>query len=163
MVLQLGRTLRLGPRPSYVCLWEIPDIGRLDAWEAYFHSEAALANARSQAMHRTINIDRAGLYDVLHQSEPVATPLHIIEYCAPSPVPPELIRESFRERAARVPDLGLRFLLLRVGHLGPDPALLAIWGAASYVAAEALLRAPAPSQASVIELGIYRTLGDETL
>ena len=36
LVLQIGRTLRLGPMPSYLVFWEINDIGRLDEWEAYF-------------------------------------------------------------------------------------------------------------------------------
>ena len=30
MLLQLGRTMRLGPRPSYLCLWDIPDIALPD-------------------------------------------------------------------------------------------------------------------------------------
>jgi hypothetical protein len=114
-------------------------------------------------MHRTINIDRAGLYDVLHEAPPAETPLYVVEYCAPAPVPAEKIRESFQERAARHSDLGLQYLLLRVGHLGPDPALLAIWGAASYVLAEPLLRAASPTHVEVIDLGIYQTLGQETL
>ena len=46
MILQLGRTLRLGPAPSYLCLWEIPDLSRLDSWEAYFHSPAARMRTR---------------------------------------------------------------------------------------------------------------------
>jgi hypothetical protein len=36
MILQLGRTMRIGPAPSYFCLWEIPDLGRLDAWGSLF-------------------------------------------------------------------------------------------------------------------------------
>ncbi len=164
MVLQLGRTLRLGPRPSYLCLWDIPDIGRLDAWEDYFHSSAALSNARSLAMHRAINIDRAGLYDVLHQESLGDAPLiYIVEYCDPAPVKAKPILESFLDRANRHGDLKLTFLLLRLGHLGPDPALLSIWAAPSYVSAESLLRADRPDHAEVIDVGIYRPFGDEIL
>jgi hypothetical protein len=83
MILQLGRTLRLGPTPSYLCLWEIPDIGRLDAWEEYFHSSAAAENRRSQAMHRAISIQRAGLYDVLWRAKTLDASLYLILYCEP--------------------------------------------------------------------------------
>ena len=85
MILQLGRTLRLGPAPSYLCLWEIPDLSRLDSWEAYFHSPAARMNNRSLAMHRAIHIQRAGLYDLLSRGEPLEAPLHIVEYIDPLP------------------------------------------------------------------------------
>jgi hypothetical protein len=164
MVLQLGRTLRLGPRPSYLCLWDIPDIGRLDAWEDYFHSSAALSNARSLAMHRAINIDRAGLYDVLRQESLGEAPLlYIVEYCEPAPVKAQAILESFADRAKHYGDLKLGFLLLRLGHLGPDPALLSIWAAPSYVAAESLLRAAPPDHAKIIDVGIYRSFGGEIL
>ena len=83
MILQVGRTLRLGPKPSYLCLWEIPDIGRLDAWEEYFNSGAAAENRRSQAMHRAISIQRAGLYDVLWQAKTLEASLYLILYCEP--------------------------------------------------------------------------------
>jgi hypothetical protein len=163
MVLQLGRTFRLGPRPSYLCLWDIPNIDRLDAWEEYFHSAAALQNLRSQAMHRAINIDRAGLYDTLHQGKPLTAPMYLVEYCQPATEANAEIREAFEDRAARHGQLRLLLLLRRVGHLGPEPALMSIWGAPSYRAAEPLLRAPSPSNARVVDVGIYRTLGDETL
>jgi hypothetical protein len=56
MILQLGRTLRFGPMPSYLAFWKISGLERLDAWEAYFGSKEWFDNARSQAMHRTIHI-----------------------------------------------------------------------------------------------------------
>ena len=163
MVLQLGRTLRLGPRPSYLCLWHIPDIGRLDAWESYFHSEAARQNLRSLAMHRAINIDRAGLYDALHEETVAETSIYVVEYCQPLAVADEEIRAAFVNRAASHHDLRLLFLLRRLGQLGPDPALMSIWGGPSYSAAERLLRAASPNNARVVDVGIYRAFGDETL
>jgi hypothetical protein len=96
MILQLGRTLRLGPRPSYLCLWEIPDIGRLDAWEEYFRSSAAAENPRSQAMHRAINIQRAGLYDVLWQGETLDASLYLILYCEPGGATNEALINVYR-------------------------------------------------------------------
>jgi hypothetical protein len=163
MVLQLGRTLRLGPRPSYLCLWDIPDMGRLDAWESYFQSAAAGRNRRSRAMHRAINIDRAGLYDVLHRDSDAQAPIYLIEYCEPRRDGDDDIRAAFAERSARHTSLRQLFLLRRIGHVGPDPALISIWGSSSYLAAEPLIRAAAPMDVQVVDVGFYRRFGEETL
>jgi hypothetical protein len=163
MLLQLGRTMRLGPRPSYLCLWDLPDIGRLDAWEDYFHSPAAARNPRSLAMHRSINIDRAGLYDVLDQGPSVEAPLYIVEYCEPLRSEDDAIRRIFAERAKRHPEATPIRLLRRLGALGPDPAVLAIWGIASYAAAEPILRDRFPDGLKLTDLGIYRDFGQEIL
>jgi hypothetical protein len=163
MLLQLGRTMRLGPRPSYLCLWDIPDIGRLDAWEDYFHSPAAAQNPRSLAMHRSINIDRAGLYDVLDQGSSLEAPLYIVDYCDPLESDDDSIRQVFAGRTRRHPEATLMRLLRRLGGLGPDPAVLAIWGIASYAAAEPILRDRFPDGLRLTDLGIYRDFGQEIL
>ena len=163
MLLQLGRTMRLGPRPSYLCLWEIPDIGRLDAWEEYFHSPAAARNPRSLAMHRSINIDRAGLYDVLDQGASVEAALYIVDYCDPYRATDAEIRQGFADRAARHPEIAPIRLLRRLGQLGPDPAVMAIWGAPSYAVAEPLLRDTSLGAVALLNSGIYRAFGEEIL
>ena len=163
MLLQLGRTMRLGPRPSYLCLWDIPDIGRLDAWEVYFHSPAAGRNSRSQAMHRSINIDRAGLYDVLHRGPSIEAPIYIVEYCDPLQAADSDVRLTFESRAGRHHEVQPILLLRRLGHLGPDPALLSIWGATSYAAAEPLLRDTSLGEVRLVDVGIYRAFGEEIL
>jgi len=163
MILQLGRTMRLGPRPSYLCFWDIPDIGRLDAWEDYFHSPAATRNPRSLAMHRSINIDRAGLYDVLVHKDPIDAPLYVVEYCEPAGKGDDALRAGFVERARQHSlATGLR-LLRRLGGLGPDPAVVAVWGVPSYVAAEPLLRRPWPAAARLVDVGVYRPFAEEIL
>ena len=163
MVLQLGRTLRFGPRPSYLCLWDIPDIGRLDAWEEYFQSPAAFENRRSQAMHRSINIDRAGLYDILHRANSAEASVYIVEYCEPLKVEDSEIQQIFSDRSTRHRELQLIFLLRRLGHLGPDPALMSIWGAPTYIAAEPLLREASWDKVQLVDVGVYRSFGAETL
>jgi hypothetical protein len=163
MILQLGRTMRLGPRPSYLCFWDIPDIRRLDAWEEYFHSPAAGRNPRSLAMHRSINIDSAGLYDVLEQKDPIEAPLYVVEYCDPAGTGDEALRAEFAERSRRHAETRPLRLLRRLGRLGPDPAVLAVWGVASYVAAEPLLRAPWPVPIRLANVGVYRPFGEEIL
>ena len=163
MLLQLGRTMRLGPRPSYLCLWDIPDIGRLDAWEEYFHSPAAARNPRSLAMHRSINIDRAGLYEVLDEGASVEAALYIVDYCDPRLATDAEIRQGFADRAARHPEIVRIRLLRRLGQLGPDPAVMAIWGAPSYAVAEPLLRDTSLGAVTLVDSGIYRTFGEEIL
>ena len=133
MILQLGRTLRLGPAPSYLCLWEIPDLSRLDSWEEYFHSPAARMNNRSLAMHRAIHIQRAGLYDILSRGDPLEAPLHIVEYIDPQGQNDDAIRAAFADRANRHAPLRQILLLRRIGRAGPDPALLCLWAAPDYV------------------------------
>jgi len=161
MILQLGRTLRLGPKPSYLCLWEIPDIGRLGVWEEYFHSSAAAENRRSQAMHRAISIQRAGLYDVLWQAETLDAPLYLILFCEPG----GLTNETTLINAYQTIDTSSQLLLLlrRVGKAGPNPPFLAIWGGSTFVALEPLIRDADRQAWSVVDLGIYRPFGAEVL
>lgn len=162
MVLQLGRTLRLGPMPSYLCLWDIAGISRLDDWEAYFRSVAARQNRRSQAMHRAIHIARAGLYDALQQDNDTRAPVYVVEYCAARGDDAK-VQGIFAERRARHAGLRQIFLLRRLGRLGPDPGLISIWGAPSYAAAEPLIRTADQPDLDLVDVGIYRRFGEETL
>ena len=163
MILQLGRTLRLGPAPSYLCLWEIPDLSRLDSWEEYFHSPAARMNNRSLAMHRAIHIQRAGLYEILSRDEPLEAPLHIVEYIDPRGQSDEDIRRVLADRARRHPGLRQTLLLRRVGRAGPDPALLCLWATPDYVSSESLLRDETLPRMRLAEVGVYRRFGEEIL
>jgi hypothetical protein len=148
LVLQLGRTLRLGPAPSYLAFWDFPDIGRLDAWEEYFSSPAALLNRRSQAMHRAIHIQRAGVYDTLYAS-PASHPLYYLEYYRS--VPPGFT----------VGTDGLVYFLRRVGCLGPEAQGIAVWGCESYRDVETLSRRE--GGALPMDAGVYKDFGTETL
>lgn len=163
MILQLGRTLRLGPKPAYLCFWDIPDITRLDAWEEYFHSAAATRNPRSRAMHRAIRIERAGIYDQLCRGPSLEMPLYLIHYCEPTVITDTELLKAYKDVIQENPDLSQILLLRRLGRAGPDPELLSIWGARSYVALEPLLRRKAPSAWKVVDLGVYRAFGEEVL
>jgi hypothetical protein len=163
MILQLGRTLRLGPSPSYLCLWEIPDLGRLDSWEDYFRSPAAAENSRSLAMHRAIHIQRAGLYDVLSQASSLTAPLTLIEYVDPCDQSDGAVRAVLSDRARRHGAMRPILSLRRLGRLGPDPALLVFWGAASHAASEGLLRDDRLEGMRLVDVGLYRPFGQEVL
>lgn len=163
VVLQLGRTLRLGPVPSYLCLWDIPSVARLDSWEDYFHSPAAARNARSLAMHRAIHIRRAGLYDVLDRVENLQAPLYLIEYIDSREQGDDAIRATLAERARRHGALRHVLLLRRVGKAGPPPALLSIWAAPDYGTLEPILRDDRIEPLQLVDIGIYRNFGEEVL
>ncbi|MEX2648351.1 MAG: hypothetical protein WD673_04985 [Alphaproteobacteria bacterium] len=164
MVLQLGRTMRLGPHPSYLALWRIADIARLDAWEAYFGADAYRAgNPRSHAMHRAIDITQAGLYDAIVEDGTGRDGLHVVEFSDSSLAAGDL-GGWFRDRARARPEAKLGTVLRRVGLLGPDPAHMAFWTFADYAASEGFLRdRPDDGPTRIVERGAYRWLGNEVL
>ena len=163
MVLQLGRTLRLGPAPSYLCLWDIPSIVRLDSWEDYFRSPAAAHNDRSLAMHRAIHIQRAGLYDVLRRAENLEAALYLIEYVEPQEQSDDSIRAVLADRAQRHHALRHILVLRRIGKAGPAPALLSIWGVPDYATLEPILRDDRMEPLRLVDIGVYRSFGEEVL
>jgi hypothetical protein len=163
VILQLGRTLRLGPVPSYLCLWDIPSIARLDSWEDYFRSPAAARNCRSLAMHRAIHIQRAGLYDVLRRAENLEAALYLIEYVEPQEQSDDSIRAVLADRAQRHHALRHILVLRRMGKAGPAPALLSIWGAPDYATLEPILRDDRMEPLRLADIGVYRSFGEEVL
>jgi hypothetical protein len=163
VVLQLGRTLRLGPVPSYLCLWDIPSIARLDSWEGYFRSPPAAHNHRSLAMHRAIHIQRAGLYDVLSRAENLEAALYLIEYVEPQEQGDDSVRAVLADRARRHHALRHVLMLRRMGRAGPPPALLSIWGAPDYATLEPILRDGRMEPLRLVDIGVYRSFGEEVL
>jgi hypothetical protein len=165
MILQLGRTLRLGPTPGYLAFWRIPTIARADAWEAYFASDAASRNRRGGAMHRAIHIQRAGLYDEL-VAEPVAGEGYwYVEFFDAAPdLEDAAVVAPFADRRRAHAEARLCLVLRRLGFLGPDPAHLAVWEFPSYESMEAMARAaPLTRGVQIKTAGIYRRLGEETI
>lgn len=165
MVLQLGRTLRLGPSPTYLAFWKIPHVGRLDEWEAYFRSDAWPRNRRSTAMHRSIHIQAAGLYDELHEAAPVPEALYYVEYFDAEPDHGhDAVAAWFASRQRAHAGSGLCHVLRRIGLLGPDPANLAVWAFPGYESVEAFARGQTRTEGiRVSGVGVYRTLGAEVL
>ncbi|MFO0991235.1 MAG: hypothetical protein U1E67_04800 [Hyphomicrobiales bacterium] len=153
IVLQLGRTLRFGPQPGYLAIWEIPNIGRLDEWETYFHSADSMINRRSQAMHRAITIERAGLFNALIIGDLKSYPLYYLEFYKP----------FAPSRAADFPRNALVYLLNRVGFLGPDFEAIAIWGCHTYADVEALTCRRSPGVPDAADAGVYRKFGEEVI
>src|SRR5215470_12895048 len=165
MVLQLGRTLRIGPAPTYLAFWRIPQVDRLDEWEAYFRSDAWPRNRRSTAMHRAVHIQGAGLYDELFDGEAPPTALYQVEYFdAEAARGGADIMSWFAGRQRAHPESKICYVLRRIGLLGPDPANLAVWSFPGYKALEAFARGETETAGiHVRRVGVYRPLGEEVL
>ena len=165
MVLQIGRTFRFGPIPSYLAFWQIPSLDRVDVWQTYFTSDAAFRNRRSNAMHRGIHAQRAGLYDELVSQPQYDKENWYIEYFdADAASDNESVEKLFRVRAKTHSEVRLEMVLRRVGALGPDPANIAVWSAERFQDFERLARsAPTSAGAPIKVAGFYRQLGNETV
>ena len=165
MILQLGRTLRFGPQPSYLAFWKIAGLHRLDDWESYFSSKDWYDNHRSQAMHRAIHIQRAGLYDEIVEDEILDDGLHVVEYFdTAATISDDDLAEAYLNRSERHDSGALKLVLRRIGGLGPDPAHLAVWTFPSYQSMSDFLPDQDGGDDVIIRsVGIYRPFGEEIL
>lgn len=166
LVLNVARTMRIGPHPGYLAFWRCPSIKRLDEWEAHFNSAAALADVYERASLLAINLSDAGCYDELVAGPPAAGGLHYIEFFDAGREPDSaVIARHFESRARAYPDAQLNHVVRRIGLLGPK-ALgdMAVWTFRDYVALEAIARenqvsGPCRPHAA----GVYRAFGKEIL
>lgn len=63
LVMIIGRTWRLGPRPTYMVIWRIKDFAAFEAWNAEFRKTHVLEN---HAEFRDVGtIVNAGVYEDL--------------------------------------------------------------------------------------------------
>ncbi len=161
LILQLGRTLRFGPEPSYLSFWEISSFDRLDAWEDFLHSPAAHDNIRGHAIHQAVHMKSAGVYDVLARAPLFDARLFVIEYASATGVDDDRLTRILAERGECQPASELVLLLRRVGALGPDPEILAIWAGARYADFETLFRMKPHSDLELKSQGVYRRFGEE--
>jgi hypothetical protein len=140
-LLNVGRSWRIGPEPEYLSAWYTPGAGldRIDFWEQTFRS--GQADAYEEPFRLAARIDRAGCY------EPIGEPVvgthgrYYAEWFEPSEgATRDDLAAWFAERASRHADLVLNLVCLRIGHLGPDPRGLAVWGLRSWGACDAIAR-----------------------
>jgi hypothetical protein len=166
LVGSFGRTMRLGPMPSYLAFWQCSGMGRMDEWEAHFRSPEAQFDVAERATHRAIHLQYGGCYDALVETPAIDRGgLYCIEYfAAHSRIAEAEIAAHFRARAAAAKAARLDFLLRRIGRLGPEPGGLAVWTLADYRALEAFERARDDDDPfRPREVGIYRWFGQEIL
>ncbi|MBM3583847.1 MAG: hypothetical protein FJX36_05275 [Alphaproteobacteria bacterium] len=165
LVLNVGRTLRLGPHPAYLAYWRCRGMARLDEWEAHFRSDAGMADAYEMATHRAIHLIHAGCFDEVVVGPRAEGGLQYIEYLdVPRAVPDTALADHFAARAARHGHARLNHVIRRVGLIGGPLGDMAVWTVADYVALEPLAREAhddrpfRPRQA-----GVYRRFGQEIL
>jgi hypothetical protein len=164
LILNLGRTWRLGPEPEYVAVWYTPKHGleRIAEWERVFTSGEA--DAFEKPFELAARIDHAGCYEPL--LEPVAGSggPYYAEFFRPTG-DPRAIRALYDQRAQRHAGLTLNLLARRIGRLAPDPGGLAVWTVPSLAAvaglAEELDAAREPVE--LVDAGTYADTGQEIL
>jgi hypothetical protein len=166
LLLNVGRTWRLGPEPEYMGVWDSPGRGleRIDDWDRIFR--AGHAEQHERVFRRVACIEAAGCYEPLRDLLP--TPRGHRSYYA------ELFRATglldavaahYEARVRRHPRLPLALLVHRIGKLGPDPGGLAFWVLPDF-AALAEIAADLDGTTDPLELvaaGTYADVGEEIL
>lgn len=165
LVLNLGRTWRLGPEPEYLGVWYTPaaGVGRLDDWDRIFRGGAA--DHLERPFHEVARIDVAGCYEPL--VEPVrargSSPYYAEFFRDDGD--PEAVRRLYDERARRNPRCRLTLLVRRIGRLAPDPGGLAVWTLPDFAALEGLAREldGLERPVALVAAATYADLGREIL
>jgi len=166
LLLNLGRTWRIGPEPEYVAFWLNRSTGleRLGQWEHAFVSGEA--DAFEKPMEVVGRLDRAGCYRPLRDPVPGVKGPYYLEFLdIAAGVGGEEISDFFDKRAGAHPDLTLHILADRIGHLGPDPRCLAAWGLPDYQHLHEIAEELDDTSSPVIlrDAGVYANLGKEIL
>ena len=84
LVGSFGRTMRLGPMPSYLAFWKCKGMKRMDEWEAHFNSPEAQFDVAERATHRAIHLQYGGCYDELITG-PAVDPASYNRLCQATP------------------------------------------------------------------------------
>ena len=165
LVLNVGRTLRLGPHPAYMAFWKCKGMARLDEWEAHFQSDAGHSDVHEQATHRAIHLIDAGCFDEIVEGPRADGGLQYVEFLdAPPGASNQAMAEHFTGRAQRHVPAVLNHVIRRVGLLGGPRGDMAVWTVADYRALESLAREAHPDGPyKPRRAGVYRAFGKEIL
>ena len=161
-VLNIGRTMKIGPEPHYMCWWRIKSMARMDGWEDYFRTDEGRRYAQTSPVPRAMNFYRCGLYDEIVGQGQLPGGLHLIEFFAGDDAPEAELADWYRERA-RIDGAGrLGYVIRRIGLAAPEPGGMAVWTFQTYVEAEPFLRRrPQGGPAKLVDLGFYRSFGED--
>jgi hypothetical protein len=165
IILNVGRTWRVGPEPEYLCVWYTPRSGleRIDDWQRLFR-QAAVAEQHAE-FEAVARIDRAGCYRPVTEPTEATEGRYLLEWLSCDGVSNEKLAAAFASREQRHPERTLRCLASPLGALAPGSHSFAAWGLAAFGDAQALARdLPDPDTGiAVVEAGLYADLGDEQL
>ncbi|MGH3011203.1 MAG: hypothetical protein ACRDLZ_07695 [Gaiellaceae bacterium] len=165
LVLNLGRTWRVGPEPEYVAVWYNAAAGleRIAEWERIFTSGEA---ARFEEPFKlAARIDAAGCYEPLLDPVPGSGGPYYAELFKPAPdASGDGVRSFFEERRSRS-GLELNLLVERMGRLGPEPPGLAFWSLPSYGELATVAREldGVTEPVRLVSAALYADLGKEIL
>lgn len=164
LLLNLGRTWRLGPEPEYLGVWYSPNAGleRLDAWDEIFRSGAV--NHLERPFHQVARIDVAGCYRPLLDPQRTRGAIYYAEFFR-AVQGLSAVREHYQARAARHPQQRLVLLAHRIGRLAPEPGGVAVWTAPT-LAAVGVLAEELDEPGGPVELvaaGVYHDFSHEIL
>jgi hypothetical protein len=167
LLLDIGRTWRMGPEPEYLAVWWYPGgpgLGRVDEWERIFKSGDA---ARFEEPFRVVaRIEHSGCYrELLDPVEPTGRPFYAELFDLAPGATHEQAGAWFAERRERHPELTLVLACLRIGRLGPDPAGLAFWQTPSYAALDGIVEELDGVEHPIVlrQAALYDRFGQETL
>lgn len=164
LVLNVGRTWRVGPEPEYLGVWYSPgaSLDRIDAWDRIFRDGEA--THLDEAFRWVARIDAAGCYEPLIEPVHARHGTYYIEFFRPTGTL-DAIRTFYAERADRHPRFTLNLLVCRIGRLGPEPGGLAVWTIPDFAAlgeiAQELDAAHRPIE--LVTAGTYADTGCEIL
>lgn len=166
MVLNVGRSWRIGPEPEYMCVWYSPNHGleRIDDWERAFRSGDA--DAFEEPFRLAGRIDHAGCYEPLLEPVPGSKGRYFAEHFDLAPdATHDDVRALYETRRAQHPELELNLLIDRIGTLGPDPRGMAVWGLPTWGHLEEIARELGASDgpARIVTSSLYADFGDEQL
>ena len=160
MVANLGRTMKIGPQPHYMCWWRIKSIARMDEWEDYFRTAEGRHYAATSPVPRAMEFYQAGLYDEIIGTAQVPDGLHLVEFFAADDASNDEVRDYFQRRFGG--SGRLTSVIRRLGLMAPDPGGIALWTFDNYVTAEGFMRAKAPAgPVTIRSAGLYRNFGED--
>jgi hypothetical protein len=166
LLLNLGRTWRIGAEPEYMAVWfnASSSLERLDQWARTFTDQSQIPELPviEHAFLTSARIESAGALEPLGEPSAGQGPAYYVESFSPgASTSGASLREAFERRT--LPGTQLHLLARRIGLLGPDPGL-AIWGAESFEALEGVVRgAGVTDLAQPVRGALYANLGQEVL
>jgi hypothetical protein len=166
MVINAGRSWRIGPEPEYLMGFYMPNHGleRFAQWAEIWRSgETYQMEANSRLAGR---IDSAGCYAPLREPVIAESGPYVAEFFdfAPGATRGD-VSEYFDQRAAAHTNFTLHLLVDRIGKLGPDPRGFALWGIGDYAALDEIATEldDVTEPITLETMGLYEDLGFEIL
>jgi hypothetical protein len=168
LVLNVARTWWLGPPFDVITCWFTPgkDLERIDEWEKIATTRAMAEKERP--FLRVCSVPMTGcfrpLVEPLSERNAYDGGVYYGEFIdIADGVDGKVVAEIYEQRRAENPEIRLRLLCERFGHLGPEPRGMAFWQAPSYRSLEGLAEGirDKPPGVRIATAGLYAAVGRE--